>query len=110
MQHLIGITEGDEYKPVTPERIANKIAKIEREVIGHVTYKGVRVAFISVGQPISLLEYLPQFQADRDTTVEKLTDLVQNSIQKLVNDMESIQRTDYSASLPKSSYRDRVQR
>lgn len=101
MQHLIGITEGDEYKAQTPERIANKIAKIEREVIGHSTYKGVRVALVGVGEPISLLEYLPQFESDRDGAVDKLTDLVHGAIQSIVDNLESIQRTDYSASLPR---------
>jgi 1-acyl-sn-glycerol-3-phosphate acyltransferase len=101
MQHLIGITEDEEFRQLTPERLANKVAKIEREVLGKVSYKGIRVAMIGVADPIRLRQYLQEFRADSDNAIEKATERVHDALQSTVDKLDTIQRTGYAASLPR---------
>lgn len=103
MQHLIGVMENLPFHPIkaTPERMANRIDKIEREVLGRVTYKGVRLAEIGVGNPISLLDYLPDYEENRDATVDKMTEKIHDEIQGIVDKLGANQEMDYAASLPR---------
>jgi 1-acyl-sn-glycerol-3-phosphate acyltransferase len=96
MQHLIGITDDEEGRRPTPERLANKIAKIEREVLGARTYKGVRVAMVGVGEPISLLEHMDDYENDRDGTIDLMTERVHAAIQSIVDDLDPSRQKGYS--------------
>lgn len=103
MQHLIGIMENLPFHPIkaTPERLANRIDKIEREVLGCVSYKGVQLAEIGVGGPISLLDYLQEYEENRDATVDKMTEKIHGAIQGIVDKLGINREMDYAASLPR---------
>jgi 1-acyl-sn-glycerol-3-phosphate acyltransferase len=101
MQHLIGITDDAPNRPITPERLANKVAKIEREVLGAQTYKGVRLAMVGVGEPISLLEYLDEYESHRDAAVDKMTERVHDAMQSIVDELDPSRQKGYAAFLPK---------
>jgi 1-acyl-sn-glycerol-3-phosphate acyltransferase len=101
MQHMIGITENPGFQRATPESLANRISKIEREVLGGTSYKGVRLAEIGVGDPIPLLDYLSDYERDRDATIDMMTDKVHSAIQSIIDKLEVSQHMDYAASLPK---------
>ncbi|MGF1569810.1 MAG: 1-acyl-sn-glycerol-3-phosphate acyltransferase [Nodosilinea sp.] len=67
----------------TQERFLDILTKMEREVFRIETPrpKGLRLARIKVGAIINLKDYLDEYRHDRDATVQKLTQLVQHTVQ-----------------------------
>lgn len=101
VQHLIGVSDKIDPRPLTGERLAHRVAQLEREVLGKVSYKGVRLAMITVGEPISLLDYYEDYKADNDHAVEAISKRVRAELQELIDRLDVIQQKDYAASLPR---------
>ncbi len=76
-------------KQPTPERMAETLAKLEREVYGREAFppKATRKATIRIGDPIDVRRYLPDY-AERKTRKEAILRLVhdlQSSIQSMID-------------------------
>jgi len=73
----------------TPERMAETLTKLEREIRGHnvVLPRVKRAAMISVGDPIDVRRYLAAYDArgTRKETILRLTRDLQDSIQALID-------------------------
>jgi len=101
IQRLIGISDTSDWKPLTPERLALRVNKLEREVFGKSSSKGMRIASIGVAEPISLLEHLPQYLEQHDIAVDTVTNLMSSAMQATIDQLDVMQQRDYAASLPK---------
>ena len=73
----------------TPERMAETLTKLEREIRGHnvVLPRVKRAAMISVGDPIDVRRYLAAYDArgTRKETILRLTRDLQDSIQAMID-------------------------
>lgn len=91
VQRLIGVGLGKDRAPDTPERLAFRIAKLEREVLGESQSKGHRIAMVSVGEPINLMDYWQQFLDDKGAASEAATEVLSERMQKLIDDLDGPQ-------------------
>jgi 1-acyl-sn-glycerol-3-phosphate acyltransferase len=68
----------------TPERFLDTLTRLEREVfnIDQPAPKGHQQAFLRVGQPINLKDYLADYKHDRTGTIKHLTQQLQEQVQK----------------------------
>lgn len=68
----------------TPERFLDTLIRLEREVfnIDQPLPKGHQQAFLRVGQPVNLKNYLADYKRDRSATVKGLTQTLQQTVQK----------------------------
>ena len=68
----------------TGERFLDTLTRLEREVfsIDKPVAKAHRQAVITVGKPVNLKDYFPDYQANRMPTVESLTEKIQQAVQK----------------------------
>jgi 1-acyl-sn-glycerol-3-phosphate acyltransferase len=68
----------------TPERFLDTLTRLEREVfnIDQPAPKALRQAYLRVGQPINLKDYLADYADDRTATVKALTEQLQQTVQK----------------------------
>ncbi|MBE9118407.1 1-acyl-sn-glycerol-3-phosphate acyltransferase [Lusitaniella coriacea LEGE 07157] len=75
----------------TQERFLDTLTRLEREVfrIDQPRPKGYRRAIVRVGDPIDLKDYFAAYQSNRTETVEKLTQMVQNAVQRNLDIMTS---------------------
>jgi 1-acyl-sn-glycerol-3-phosphate acyltransferase len=67
----------------TPERFLDTLIRFEREVfkINHPRPKGHRKAYLSIGEPIDLKDYFDRYKQNREATIEKLTEQLQQTVQ-----------------------------
>jgi 1-acyl-sn-glycerol-3-phosphate acyltransferase len=67
----------------TPERFMDTLIRFEREVfqIEHPRPKGHRKAHLSIGEIINIKHYFDQYKQNRETTVENLTQQLQQNVQ-----------------------------
>ncbi len=77
------IYDGYVAEKPTPERFLDTLTRLEREVfnIDQPPAKGRRQAFLRVGKPIHLQDYLPDYGRDRAATVTQLTQRLQQTVQ-----------------------------
>lgn len=68
----------------TPERFLDTLTRMEREVfnIDQPPAKGRRQAFLRVGKPVHLKDYLTDYGRDRSATVTQLTQQLQQTVQR----------------------------
>jgi hypothetical protein len=68
----------------TPERFLDTLIRLEREVfnIDQPPTKGYRQAFLRVGQPINLNNFWADYGQDRSATVQLVTQILQQTVQK----------------------------
>lgn len=68
----------------TPERFLDTLIRLEREVfnIDQPPTKGHRQAFLRVGQPINLNNFWADYGQDRSATVQLVTQILQQTVQK----------------------------
>lgn len=66
----------------TPERFFATIDRLEKEVFScdRPKFKGRRKAVVKIGTIINLKEYWQDYQSDRQSTIAKLTELVQQEV------------------------------
>lgn len=78
------IYDGYVAEKPTPERFLDTLIRLEREVfnIDQPPSKGHRQAFLRVGQPINLNDFLADYKRDRSTTVQLVTQTLQQTVQK----------------------------
>ncbi|WP_353259138.1 1-acyl-sn-glycerol-3-phosphate acyltransferase [Prochlorothrix hollandica] len=78
------ICDGYVAENPTPERYLDTLTRFEREVfnIDQPSPKGHRQAWVALGEPLNLKDYLPAFQADRAKTVQDLTTHLHQVIQQ----------------------------
>ncbi|MEO0539835.1 MAG: 1-acyl-sn-glycerol-3-phosphate acyltransferase [Cyanobacteria bacterium P01_A01_bin.105] len=67
----------------TPERFLDTLMRLEREVyqIEHIQPKADRRAYLTVGNPINVKDYLSDFRRDKVGTVERLTTELHTEVQ-----------------------------
>ncbi len=67
----------------TPERFLDTLTRLERSVfnIDQPPPKGQQQAFLRVGCPLNLQDYLPDYERDRQGTVRQLTQQLQQTVQ-----------------------------
>jgi hypothetical protein len=67
----------------TPERFLDTLIRLEREIfdIDQPPAKGHRQAFVRVGNPVNLKEYLLDYQSNRAETVNRLVQQLQTTVQ-----------------------------
>jgi 1-acyl-sn-glycerol-3-phosphate acyltransferase len=78
------IYEGYVEECPSQERYLDILIRLEREVfnIEAPSPKGRRKAFLYVGEPINLRQFLPAFEADRTSTVQEVTQQFQTQVQE----------------------------
>lgn len=69
---FIAIYDGYLSPPITQERLVNVLELIEAEVYGEAKIKGPRLVLVTVGKPINLQEYYPEYKKSKKPTIEKL--------------------------------------
>lgn len=77
------IYDGYVAESPTPERFLDTLTRLEREVfnIDQPPPKGHRQAFLRLGQPINLKDYLEDYGNDRSATIKHLTQELQQRVQ-----------------------------
>ena len=77
------IYDGYVAEKPTPERFLDTLDRLEREVfqIDRPQPKGDRQACIKFGNPVNLKEYWSSYQQNRETTIVKLTQQLQQTVQ-----------------------------
>ncbi len=75
----------------TPERFLDTLTRLEREVfnIDKPKPKGDRFAYVKVGDPINLADYLADYQRDRTATIDHLTATMQGIVQQNVDQISA---------------------
>ncbi|MBP0017064.1 MAG: 1-acyl-sn-glycerol-3-phosphate acyltransferase [Cyanobacteria bacterium SBLK] len=75
----------------TSERFLDTLTRLEREVlaIDRPQPKGDRDAFVKIGDPVNLKNYLPACKQDRTQTIDNLTQKIQDAVQQNLNTMPS---------------------
>lgn len=78
------IYDGYVAEKPTPERFLDTLTRLEREVfdIDQPPPKGHRQAFLRIGQPINLKDYLGDYGRDRTNTVKDVTQELQQRVQR----------------------------
>lgn len=84
MLNFDAIYDGYVAERPTPERFLDTLTRLEREVfnIDQPPSKGHQQAFLRVGQPVNLCDYLTAYGQDRTKTVTALTQQLQQTVQK----------------------------
>jgi 1-acyl-sn-glycerol-3-phosphate acyltransferase len=86
------IYDGYVAEQPSPERYLDTLIRLEREVFGieQPIPKGWRQAFLYVGKPINLRQFVPDFRSDRTTVVQALNQQFQDQVQENLNHLSDI--------------------
>lgn len=81
------IYDGYVAEKPTPERFLDTLIRLEREVfeVDEPPPKGYRQAFLRVGKPVNLKNYLTDYMANRPETVATLVQQLQHTVQQNLN-------------------------
>ncbi|MBX9690948.1 MAG: hypothetical protein K2Z81_01080, partial [Cyanobacteria bacterium] len=58
---------------------------LELEVLGRMTAKGKQCASVFIGEPISVLSFLQNYESDKSSAVEQLLDVVHRQLQSALD-------------------------
>jgi len=72
---FISIYDGFVAPSSSPERLAEVIDLLEAEILHHRSHKGVKTVSFSVGPPINLLDFYPQYKVNKQETEEAVINL-----------------------------------
>lgn len=89
VQHLLGVMPSTKELPMTQERLAAMVAKLERLVLGLSMPKGPRIAMVAVGQPVPLLDFWPEYQRDENAAVDSAIAKITSRLQQLIDRLHS---------------------
>jgi 1-acyl-sn-glycerol-3-phosphate acyltransferase len=85
LANWIAVYDGYVGSNPTPERMVHLLVRMEKEVLGEVVIRGKQLAHVGIGEPISLADRLPAYEADKRATVASVTHEVEASVQGLLN-------------------------
>jgi 1-acyl-sn-glycerol-3-phosphate acyltransferase len=88
VQHLVGVTATPFHQPMTQERLAAVISKLEWLVLGVALPKGPRVATIAVGEPISLLDFWDAYKHDQEAGIDAATGAIAKHVGQLLHQLQ----------------------
>ncbi len=76
----------------TPERFLDTLTRLEREVFGidRPAPKGHRIAQVKLGDALNLKTYFESFQKSKSTTVNIITQQLQQTVQEKLNQLRSM--------------------
>lgn len=68
----------------TPERFLDVLIRFEREIyqIEQPKYKGIREAWLQIGQPLNLKDYFEAYQENKTQTIEMITEEMRDRVQQ----------------------------
>jgi 1-acyl-sn-glycerol-3-phosphate acyltransferase len=68
----------------SPERLAEMLMRLEREVFGKSRLKHPRVAIVKLGKIVNLKEHFPTYEADRKGFIQRLAHQMENDMMHLL--------------------------
>lgn len=86
--NFIAIYDGYLSPPATQERMINVLELIESEVFGLPKIKGRRKVFISIGEPINLMELHGEYKKAKKKVIEQVCGQISGQIDGMLKELE----------------------
>ena len=85
---FIAIYDGYLTPPATQERMVNVLELMESEIFGQSKIKGPRIVYMSVGEPINLLELYPDYKKAKKSVIEKVSQNIDGQLASMLLSMD----------------------
>ena len=89
--HVLNFVSLDRNLPdadSSQEDLAEAIEILEREVLGHAYNKGPRLVLLKVGEPIDLLNYLPEYKQNKKAAIQQVREQMSNQLASMLQEIE----------------------
>ena len=83
LQNFMAVSADYLQPPLTVERAAEILGRLEKEVLGQRRLRPRCEALVRLREPLELAEWLPRYQENRKATVAECTDLVEGRLREL---------------------------
>lgn len=81
---FIAIYDGYLTPPATQERMVSVLELMESEIFGDVHIKGPRTVFLTVGDPINLLDVYPEYKKAKKAVIERVSNNVNDQLNAMI--------------------------
>jgi 1-acyl-sn-glycerol-3-phosphate acyltransferase len=84
---FIATYDGYVRETLSVERFLDTIGQLEREVLGKRGKQGLRKAYIRIGEPVNLAEYLDRFKKEKRKTLEFVTTQLESRVKEKLSEL-----------------------
>lgn len=81
---FIAIYDGYLAPPATQERMVSVLELMESEIFGDVHIKGPRTVFLSIGDPINLLDVYPEYKKAKKAVIERVSNDINGQLNTMI--------------------------